>query len=233
MALPEKEYFTLTEIATRWNTEYEQLVYYIEHEHLQVQAWLPQIKTEVYFWEETPEGESFSCSCGTKCHKGYAIILAADCRKIFKNQGSHLREFKLPQNEMYIRCVHSKKGCNLTEADLRITRAERDRFEQHYEIRPALTCVSSSEPRNTAPKKSAKREFSSSFPGRPSIMSAIRVELRKRADAGELHPTLAKECAHLAEWALKKFHGVQVPKQSSIENALRAEYRMCHNAVLS
>ncbi len=233
MALPEKEHFTLTEIAIRWNIEYHNLVYYIEHEHLQVQAWLPQIKAEVYFWEETPEGESFSCSCGTKCHQGYAIISAADCRKIFKKQEAHLREFKLPQNEMHIRCAHSKKGCNLAETDLRITLAERDRFEQQHEIRPVLPCVSSSEPRTTVPKKQAKREFSPSFPGRPSIMSAIRVELRKRGDAGEFHPTLAKECAHLAEWALKKFHGVQVPKQSSIENALRAEYRACHNAILA
>lgn len=227
MALPEKEHFTLAEIATRWNTTYDALVYYVEHEHLEVQAWLPQMKAEVYFWEETPEGESFSCPCGTKCHQGYAIISAADCRKIFKNQGSSLREFKLPQNEMYIRCSNSKKGCRLVEADLRVTRIERDRFEQQYEVHPVPSCVSPSTYSVSPAKKPSKKEFSPSFPGRPSIMSAIRIELRKRADAGELHPTLSKECAYLAEWAFKKFHGVQVPKQCSIENALRADYRAC------
>lgn len=68
-------------------------------------------------------------------------------------------------------------------------------------------------------------ETGSGFPGRPSIMPAIEVEMRRRAAEGLLERSLARECAVLEEWARHNFSGLQTPKRRSIGNALGATYR--------
>ena len=64
-----------------------------------------------------------------------------------------------------------------------------------------------------------------SFPGRPSIMRAIKKELARRAAAGELEDTLASQCRALGSWAGSRYSGAQIPKARSIENGIRSDYQ--------
>ena len=65
-----------------------------------------------------------------------------------------------------------------------------------------------------------------SFPGRPSKMSAIVQELRKRAEEGNLAETLAEESRQLCEWARERFPGEQTPTDKTIANGIRSTYHI-------
>ena len=64
-----------------------------------------------------------------------------------------------------------------------------------------------------------------SFVGRPSKMKAIIREMRRRAKEDVLCPTLAAEARALCQWAEEKFPDDQIPKEPSMKNAIRSEYR--------
>jgi len=70
----------------------------------------------------------------------------------------------------------------------------------------------------------ASRTKPHSFSGRPSIMAAIEQEMRRRAVARELEPTLSSEALKLEAWAKQAYPGQQGPKSGSIKNALRSVY---------
>ena len=65
-----------------------------------------------------------------------------------------------------------------------------------------------------------------SFPGRPSIMSAIVQELEAIAREGKLRQTLAQQARDLESWARATFSGKQTPKALAIENGVRIAYRV-------
>lgn len=68
-----------------------------------------------------------------------------------------------------------------------------------------------------------------SFGGRTSVMREIKAELRRRAEAGQLAPTLREEARALRDWAETNISaGLQIPQVRAIENALRSEYRRLH-----
>jgi len=71
---------------------------------------------------------------------------------------------------------------------------------------------------------------SASFPGRPSIMRAIEIEMRRRANAGQLAPQLRDEAQALQDWAKYTHADQQVPGVGAIENALRSVYRQLRGA---
>jgi hypothetical protein len=61
--------------------------------------------------------------------------------------------------------------------------------------------------------------------GRPSMMAKIKLQLRRRAEAGTMKPTLRREAEELAEWADRNLTDpVPVPQSLSIENAIRRLY---------
>lgn len=60
-----------------------------------------------------------------------------------------------------------------------------------------------------------------SFPGRPSVMSAIVQELEARASRGELEVTLAAQGRALSEWADREFPRHQTPAPGAVENGIR------------
>jgi hypothetical protein len=221
--LPEKEYFTLAEIMERWNTPYSQLQHYIEHGLIEVQLWIDGVNTRASLYQEIINAENsinihhcrfFISHCSF--FRGYAVVPSHHCRKIFKSpDGAFIREFKIAGEETYF---HSEEDILITEYDLHISRKERDRFEQRYNIP-----VSCNETCDAAfPQQSIVG--SSSFPGRPSIMLAIREELKRRAENDALEDSLQRECLYLEAWAKRIFPGIQVPRKRSIENAIRHEY---------
>lgn len=63
-----------------------------------------------------------------------------------------------------------------------------------------------------------------SFPGRPSIMSAIVQQLEQRSQQGEMLDTLAAESRALEAWAKDAHPGQQTPTTRSIENGIRTAY---------
>lgn len=63
-----------------------------------------------------------------------------------------------------------------------------------------------------------------SFPGRPSVMTAIVQELRRRHENGEMQPTIAAESQALSVWATNRFQGQQTPTDRSTANGIRMVY---------
>lgn len=63
-----------------------------------------------------------------------------------------------------------------------------------------------------------------SFPGRPSVMTAIVQELRRRHENGEMLETIAAESRALSAWAANRFPNAQKPKPKSTENGIRMVY---------
>jgi hypothetical protein len=57
---------------------------------------------------------------------------------------------------------------------------------------------------------------------RPSIMSELEQEIRRRAEAGQLAPTLKAECRNLEEWAReqRQLQGRHIPTAKSIGDKL-------------
>lgn len=68
-----------------------------------------------------------------------------------------------------------------------------------------------------------------SFPGRPSLMASVEQEMRRRASAGELLPSLQNEAAWLSQWADINHPGQQTPTEKTIKNTLRYVYRSLKN----
>lgn len=63
-----------------------------------------------------------------------------------------------------------------------------------------------------------------SFPGRPSVMTAIVQELEARARKHELAPSLSEQSRQLSDWAKEKFPGQQTPQPNSTANGIRTAY---------
>ena len=65
------------------------------------------------------------------------------------------------------------------------------------------------------------------YGGRPSFMAEIKLELRRRAEAGSMDPMLREESESLALWAEDHAPGT-APQAKSIENAIRDLYWTLH-----
>jgi hypothetical protein len=61
--------------------------------------------------------------------------------------------------------------------------------------------------------------------GRPSSMHLIEMEMKRRAAARELAPTLSQEAQSLSEWIKNQHPQNARPKAKSISNSLRTLYR--------
>jgi hypothetical protein len=62
-------------------------------------------------------------------------------------------------------------------------------------------------------------------PGRPSMMPKIEAEMRRRAVAGQLRPTLSAESKVLASWAQTTHPGERPPRAKSIQRRLGRLYQ--------
>ena len=66
------------------------------------------------------------------------------------------------------------------------------------------------------------------YPGRPSLKADIFNEFLRRAEAGELLPTLAEQAKALHDWANKHFSN-HAPKHETIESQIRTQYWLEQN----
>jgi hypothetical protein len=66
---------------------------------------------------------------------------------------------------------------------------------------------------------------SPSYPGRPSVMKKVRLEMERRAGEGLLCDTLKAESDELATWIAHELPSEQTPTAKTIRNACRDMYR--------
>ncbi len=82
--------------------------------------------------------------------------------------------------------------------------------------------ISAEDGESTPPKQPTDKK--KSYAGRPSQVTAIENEMRRRAKEGVLCLTLAAEARAMCQWGEKKYPDEQIPKERSMQNAIRSEY---------
>jgi len=92
------------------------------------------------------------------------------------------------------------------------------------EARPATSSATEPKQEVAGPQAQLARP-APSRPGRPSIMPEIEAEMRRRAEPGQLAPSMRQEAKDLAAWAEQQFHDIKIPEARSIERALGPMYR--------
>ncbi len=215
MALPEKSYFSLLEVAKRWGTELDSVRYYAEHDELEVQTWLNDIDVDVLQIIETKNGETAFIKRGIQTYCDYAILKPIELRKVFRFQeGYAVYNFLALNGEQLLTIRNQKTRYIINITDLVISRSERDRFEQRYDI-----CITNMK------RPGAANGNTTSFAGRPSVMRRITEYFDARHAQGLTEPSLQREANMLAIWAAEHLDDAQVPKAKSIMNAIRPKYR--------
>ena len=75
------------------------------------------------------------------------------------------------------------------------------------------------------PAKVSPDQYRTGLPGRPTIKHLIEQEFRRRADNGELCPTLKAEAQALCDWAARNHPEAPIPKSKTVMNDIRDAYR--------
>jgi len=213
MPLPEKEYYSFQEIASRWQTSLEDIQYYAVHGQLEVMTWVDIGVINIYRLKKTEDGECVSVLTGLSSYKDYALVASKELRQIFRS-GSHiLRSFLTLKDHSLIEIHNGYAGYEVTNHDLVIHRRERDRFEHIH----ALSNLLHNEQKQRTPVKS--------YPGRPSSMYQVQKHFLERCHQKAVLPSLQQEATYLSHWALDNIKDFHPPKAKSIMNAIRDYYR--------
>jgi hypothetical protein len=214
MALPEKSYFYLTQIARRWQTDIADLRDYAEQGQLEVQVWLDDSVLKVYRLKKTEDGETAAIPTGVTGHRGYVIVEPFELRKIFREQKAAIKKFaSLDRRDLFK--LHPQSECHpVAVDDLMISRVERDRFEIANQIVPVNGALGLTSANKTG--------IEATSAGRPSIMKRITKHHLSRVAKGETLPTMTAEAHYLRNWARDTLQGVQVPAVKTIMNNLSA-----------
>ena len=166
MKLPQKNHFSLGEVAERWNAPIADIQYYAIHGMLEVQTWLdaglPVVRMR--HQDRAANNNALAISSLDDC-VGYVVVEACELRRIFRSDRINHR---------------------ISPEALVISREERDRFETTYRIE----CVAKHA--DIEPKRmSAVPPIS--FPGRPSVMRRIVVHFEERCEKKILERSLERE----------------------------------------
>ncbi len=219
MSLPEKEYYSLPDIAERWHVPLSDIQYYAAHGILEILVWLQNDIVNVYSLKKTEDGEKVPVPSGLKAYKGYAVLEPDQLRGVFRGGSHQIRQFKVPANQDLLEIHGSQAGYQVTVDDLVISRDERDRIE----ICHAMACsCSSHDSSNCQPI---------SLSGRPSAMNHVRQHFMERCERKQTQPSLQKEAVYLSNWAIENIKEGHLPKLKTIKNAIRADYRQYSNGV--
>ena len=218
MALPEKDHFSLNEIAERWKTSAHDLKYYAEHDLLQMQAWCSEIVVKFFCMKRTEDGEIIPALTGVNSYNGYAILAPEELRKVFRNtHAPEIRKFKSSDNLCLMELFDSRASVEFSIDDLVVSRAERDRFELAHNI--DCCCERAAQ--------AARGDMQlPSFAGRPSVMHKVMEHFKERCVLNSVYPSLAKEADYLSNWAEQNISDCQAPKTKTIKNVLRDNYRI-------
>lgn len=210
MALPEKDYYYLQELAARWAVSGTDMRYYAEHGFLKVQTWLEETMVYVLRATRLQNGGSALTQIGVTTYKGYVVVEPEELRKIFSLNPQPVSLFKNPHGGDILNVHRNHKKPIVGIEDLVISKDCRDEFEKKHDI--SVSCREAAVP-------------TPSFGGRPSVMHMILKEFSRRCAAGGIEASLQKEASYLAAWAAEKIDHAQTPTAKTIMNVLRADYR--------
>jgi hypothetical protein len=217
MKLPQKDHYSLAELAERWHATMADVQYYAVHGMLDVQTWLDMPAVKLYRLKKTVDGDHVPVNVGLDSYHDYVVVDPRELRKIFRNDGkSPIAKYRPVSKADFIKPFIPTDGVPVAANDLVVSRAERDRFERTHGMelhidRDAIT-------------PDVSLELSESFSGRNSIMWRIVRHFQERCRDKVVHETLQKESNYLATWAEENIQA-QTPKPKSIRNAMRAKYR--------
>ncbi len=131
MGLPDRQYYSLQNLCTRWGAELEDLRYYIEHSELYTCCWL-DLREVMRFM---PAKESCSITCDYVKFEGYVGLKPQDCRKIFRCKKYPTTNFiDLERNGFEIAILPQYRDAVICVDDLRVKKEEVMRFENTYDI---------------------------------------------------------------------------------------------------
>lgn len=80
MPLPERQYFSLCNLASRWGVKKGDIKYYVEHGELATCCWLDLREIMRY----QPRQDNCKITCEYMIFEGYVGLTPRDCRKIFR-----------------------------------------------------------------------------------------------------------------------------------------------------
>jgi hypothetical protein len=133
MPLPEREYFTLNEIETRWEITRSDALYYAENGLVRFATRIFGAVVETGIIETEPDGRWFRLPEEHMRYSGLLTLRACDLATIFR-RGSASINFFDPGDDRYGDIVAPADGIEVRVADLVVTRAERDRFERVHSL---------------------------------------------------------------------------------------------------
>ncbi len=138
MPLPDKHYFSLEALSSRWKIPFEDLRYYAEHEDLHLCCWLDLREVVLYRPREN------QCKFAAECRKfeGYVGIHARDCRKVFRRGRYRLVNFIcLERKDCIVTIPPQSREVVISIEDLQVTRKECQRFEEDHGLEMKCDCT--------------------------------------------------------------------------------------------
>ena len=131
MSLPDMRYFTLPQVAARWQVDEGTVRYHIKHDELQACCWLDRREVMIV----GPEEEVKKSSRKPVRFEGYVGLHARDCRKIFRCGSYSITEcLHLEESEVSIVIPSGNSDALIAQDNLYISLTERNRFELAHDL---------------------------------------------------------------------------------------------------
>ena len=212
MPLPDREYFTLDEIARRWEVPPANVERYAKTEKLEVCVHLLPVDAEGGTYDELGSVPNFQ----DRLKRGCYPIDPEDLWTVLRQGEVKTSQLKPYEGHTYLTIA---KEITVTRDELVVTRAELERFETAYEV-PADV----DKPGPSAIEKPEPDPYKSGAPGRPSAMHLVESEFHRRAKAGECLGSLKDEAEALLD--LKEKNHPKAPRltANTIKNRIRKPY---------
>jgi len=133
MALPNREYFYLEEVASRWSASMLDVQYYIETGLLEARVWFRNVTVEFGCYEMTADGQDYSIPHDIKPVSGLYALCAEDCRMLFRKGKVALDYLRSHNQDEYCR-IRNENGLKIKLCDLVITAQACEYFEKQNSI---------------------------------------------------------------------------------------------------
>ena len=202
MALPDREYYSLQEVADRWNRPVADIQHYAETGKLEVCVRLLGVHAEAGNYEKTAQG-NFLSPTYRKHLTGHYPLRPKELYEVFRRPKIKLLHLDTREGEDYF---DLDDPIIITRDDVAIMSAEIERFERIHGI-------------------GAEEQFRTGLPGRPSAKDLIQREFERRASVKECQGKVKHEAEALLNWYNETYpHGISVTSKT-IENNIRSRFR--------
>lgn len=188
MPLPEKEFFTMDEVAERWNCSRNDLMAYAMDGILQLSVWVPHCHVEMSSWEELEPGHRHSIPYEVQYRHGLIPLMGQDVGLIWSYGQAVVTQLANASNgdgqwlrSAYIPGIanHGDDGLPINADMLKLSGAEVRQFEQRY-LGVLPSCPVEQSPSQVNPPPDQKQETDSDhmFAGRHGTHRRHRERVR-------------------------------------------------------